>query len=457
MSDDERLFENYSKAPRRVPPAIWTIARLSALAATIALAALLVLRPGFGLALFWGAAIPALPALFALAPGLWRQICPMATLNQAPRRLGLSFARDLPRAAGEASYGIAVGAFTAAILLRAPLLNRDAHLVAVGVVGSLALALAGGLIFKGRSGWCGTFCPLGPIQRDYGQAPAVPVRNGHCPTCVGCQKSCYDFNPNAAAFADIEDPDRRWGGQRLFFAGMMPGLIVGYFAQAQAPAYGQFLRAGVTLAAAAASVGAMEALDRFTSVSRYRLYNSFAAAALVAFYAFAGPLPIAAVARTFGHLPAPSIAFASRWIGVAVAVAIMAMGRRNRRAYDGARRKEGSLALARPAAASAGRANSPIVTDRGTGASFPAIAGSSLLEALEAARIDMPFGCRSGLCGADAVLVIEGGEHLTPPGEDERATLRRLGLEGQARLACVCRATGPVTLERDLSKRAGPG
>jgi nitrite reductase (NADH) large subunit len=86
-----------------------------------------------------------------------------------------------------------------------PLLNHDGWLVAAGIVGVLTLAFVGGLIFAGRSGWCGTFCPLGPIQRTYGQAPLVVVPNGYCPTCVGCQKNCYDFNPRGAIFADLVD------------------------------------------------------------------------------------------------------------------------------------------------------------------------------------------------------------------------------------------------------------
>jgi hypothetical protein len=39
------------------------------------------------------------------------------------------------------------------------------------------------------------------------------------------------------------------------------------------------------------------------------------------------------------------------------------------------------------------------------------------------------------MCGADPVAVCEGMEHLSPPSDDELATLRRLGLEGRARLA----------------------
>jgi hypothetical protein len=37
------------------------------------------------------------------------------------------------------------------------------------------------------------------------------VPNGYCPTCVGCQKNCYDVNP-------------RFDAQRRLFMGLLPGL-----------------------------------------------------------------------------------------------------------------------------------------------------------------------------------------------------------------------------------------
>jgi polyferredoxin len=62
----------------------------------------------------------------------------------------------------------------------------------------VAVAFAGGYLFKGKSGWCSSICPLFPLQRAYGQTPYVTVPNSHCPTCVGCAKNCYDFKPRAA-------------------------------------------------------------------------------------------------------------------------------------------------------------------------------------------------------------------------------------------------------------------
>src|SRR5258708_21787339 len=51
----------------------------------------------------------------------------------------------------------------------------------------------------------------------------------------------------------------------------------------------------------------------------------------------------------------------------------------------------------------------------------------------------MDFGCRMGMCGADPIVVVQGADCLTKPTDDELVTLHRLGLEGRARMACVCR------------------
>jgi NAD(P)H-nitrite reductase large subunit len=47
-----------------------------------------------------------------------------------------------------------------------------------------------------------------------------------------------------------------------------------------------------------------------------------------------------------------------------------------------------------------------------------------------------------GVCGADPIAVTEGMEHLSPIGDDERATLQRLGCAGNTRMACSARMHG---------------
>ena len=462
-----QFFRNYTRLEPRVPMLVWTAARVLVVATTLALAAVLLWRPELGLKLFWGLAIPVVPALLVVAPGLWRQVCPMATLNQLPRLAGLGRALDLPAALKNAAFAVAVGLFLTAVSLRVPLLNHSGAVVGAGILLVLVLAFAGGSVFKGRSGWCGTFCPLAPIQRTYGQAPLIVVRNGYCNPCVGCQKSCYDFNPRAAVFSDVYDDDPRHAAQRRLFMGLLPGLVLGYFLQGAAPAYGtgQYL---ITLAlAVCASAGAYGLAVAFAPASPYRVALAFGALALSAFYWFAGPIIVRTASGLAGLEPSGWVLAASQGTGLVLAAVLTASG-----LFAEARYKATQRAAA-PAAPDGGQGKTQFgggtslrqrladkqgteVTDRQSGISFQVAPDASLLDGIQAAGLKINYGCRAGVCGADPVAVCEGADHLSPPGEDELATLRRLGLEGRARLACMCEVRGPVVIDRDPHSAPAP-
>ncbi len=461
-----QFFRNYTQLETRVPLAVWVAARVVVVGVTLALALLLVLQPELGLKLFWGLAIPLVPALLVIAPGLWRQVCPMATLNQLPRLAGFSRARDLPAGLKSAAFGIAVALFLGAVALRAPLLNHSGLVVGIGILAVLALAFAGGSVFKGRSGWCGTFCPLAPVQRIYGQAPLIVVKNGYCNPCVGCQKSCYDFNPRAAVFSDIYDDDPRHAAQRRLFMGLLPGLILGYFLQqGAAPAYGPAMQALVLFGAGCASAGLYMIAVAFSPANPYRVALAFGTFALCAFYWFAGPTVVRTVCELAGVEAAPGLLEASRGTGIVLAALLAASGLRAERRYSatqrGARAADGQRMTTQIGGATslkdrlAGR-DAAEVTDRGSGIVFQVAPDATLLEAIESAGLKINFGCRAGVCGADAVAVCEGHQNLSPPGEDELATLRRLGLEGRARLACMCAVKGPVLIDRDPQSQPAP-
>jgi len=83
-----------------------------------------------------------------------------------------------------------------------------------------------------------------------------------------------------------------------------------------------------------------------------------------------------------------------------------------------------------------------LISERKSGRSFAADPSRTLLDGIESAGLTIDFGCRMGMCGADPIAIVEGMDQLSPPSNDELATLRRLGLEGRARMACVCKATG---------------
>jgi NADPH-dependent 2,4-dienoyl-CoA reductase/sulfur reductase-like enzyme/ferredoxin len=455
-----QFFSNYTKLETRVPMAAWVAARVVVMGVTLALALLLVLQPEMGLKLFWGLAIPLVPALLVIAPGLWRQVCPMATMNQLPRLAGFSRALELPAALKASAFGIAVALFVGAVALRVPLLNGSGVIVGAGIVAVLALAFAGGSVFKGRSGWCGTFCPLAPVQRTYGQAPLIMVKNGYCNPCVGCQKSCYDFNPRAAVFSDVYDDDPRHAAQRRLFMGLLPGLVLGYFLQGAEPVSSEPTHALILLGSACASAGLYMIAVAFAPANPYRVALAFGTVALCAFYWFAGPTIVRTVAGLVGAEPSALLLQGARGLSFVLAVAMAASGlyaeRRFRATQRGAARSagEGNRVTTQVGGGTSlkdrlASHDAAEVTDRSSGITFQVAPDATLLEAIESAGLKINFGCRAGVCGADPVAVCEGHENLSPPGDDELATLRRLGLEGRARLACMCAVKGPVVIDRD--------
>ena len=65
-------------------------------------------------------------------------------------------------------------------------------------------------------------------------------------------------------------------------------------------------------------------------------------------------------------------------------------------------------------------------------------------------------GCRMGICGADPVAIKDGMECLSGISDDEKATLERLGLAPNTRMACCARVQGPVTVSLKPDKASAP-
>ena len=222
-------FPNYTQIPSRLSLTAWRGIRAIVWLGALVVAGLLIATPDLGLKVMWKGVIPSLPLLFMVAPGVWRNICPLATSNQTPRLLGITKGLNPPKWLKEYGYVIATGSFVGFVILRKIGLDDNGPLSALLLLGAMAGAFAGGMVLKGKSGWCSSICPLLPVQRIYGQTPFALVGNNHCQPCVGCAKSCYDFNPRAAYLADLNDADGYWSGYRKFFVGAFPGLILGFF------------------------------------------------------------------------------------------------------------------------------------------------------------------------------------------------------------------------------------
>ena len=451
----DKPFPTYLEMPARLPAWFWWGFRLATFAVTLLLAWLIATAPETGFALFWKVIIPLLPLSFAVAPGIWRQICPMALMNQLPRTFGFSQERTLPVKVKNLAYFISVLTFFFIVSLRHVFFKNEPAALLALIFGGLALAFLGGVFFKGRSGWCGTFCPLAPIQKAYGHASLVTVRNGYCPTGVGCQKNCFDFNPRAAFMSDLTDTDLWYAGHKKFFVAGLPGFAYGFFTATDPAIIGLGAYYLHLVGWIVTTIGIYMAVRIFVRVSDYMIAAIAAMSALVIFYWFTADGIIGTVMSMLGGTAPPWANEVLVAIVVLVAIRVIRNGRRAEKDFLGLNdpTNEPKVSVKLDAVrAGGGDAAGELVAERASGRSFATDPNRTLLEGIESAGLIQDFGCRMGMCGADAIAIVDGMENLSSPSDDELATLRRLGLEGRARMACVCRAVGgavTIDLETD--------
>lgn len=446
-------FPNYTQLRPVVPAFLWWVLRALTLGLTLFVIFMLFTVPDTGLTLLWQILIPLLPLSFAIVPGLWRNICPMALLNQLPRQFGLSRGVNLPNNWRRLALYFSVVMFLAFILLRRPLLDHSAAALGALLTGALLLALVGGLIFKGRSGWCGTFCPLAPLQKAYGHAPLLLVRNGYCETCVGCQKNCYDFNPRAAFFSDLEDSETEWSEQRKFFIAFLPGLILAYFGSVYPVPTDVLGYLRDMLFPPLASTGIFYLLHNLAQINYFRLASVYAMTALGIFYWHALPVMNDGMYKTFAVALDADLVGLLQYSLPAVGLLVVARSLISEHHFKQSRETTSRASLGKgvdtlkSALAHTDRMTS--VVERASGKQLLVTSGQTLLDALEANELPIMSGCRMGMCGSDPVVIVDGVDNLDPPDENELNTLRRLGLEGKARLACCCRPRAGITIDLD--------
>jgi nitrite reductase (NADH) large subunit len=436
-------FPNYLGMPTRVPLSVWHAVRFVSIAALVAMIGAAVLVPADALTVFWGILVPVLPLVFLVVPGSWRNVCPLAALNQASRNLGVSRAATAPPWLAEYGFVLASGVFVAIVIGRKIWFNDSGPALAVLLTAVAVGAALGGWLLKGKSGWCSSICPLLPVQRLYGQTPFVGVPNSHCRPCVGCTKNCYDFNPRVAYVADMHDPDESFRGYRRFFVAGFPGLVQGFFVVPDVGAIGVGEMVGRVGIWVAASIAVFVLLDTYAKLPANWLPVMAGAAAFSLFYFHtARRLPAAIHSLVGGDWT---------WLTwplrvVTVALALIWVVRSFRVEHDFL----AEVDPAQPVRIDLGRARAALDGDTvevAFGGVVVAVAdGTTLLDAAETAGVAIEAGCRQGVCGADPVAVLDGFARLSAVTAAEADTLARLDLGGTNRMACMARVHGACSV-----------
>jgi len=206
------------------------------LALTILMLSGLAVRPTLTLAILWDMVIPLLPMVFLINPIIWRNVCPLATLNALT---GRGTARRIPdRAMLQRGWMVGIALLAVMVPARRFAFNEDgsALLVAVAVVALLALVL--GMVFSRRSGFCNTICPVLPVEKLYGQSPLLRLPTARCRDCNACSApGCIEL-AGGKSLVQSMGPSRHsaWSRSPLgVFTMAFPGFIIGYFTTTNGP------------------------------------------------------------------------------------------------------------------------------------------------------------------------------------------------------------------------------
>jgi hypothetical protein len=143
---DGLSFPNYTQIPSRLPIRWWQVIRSGSIVVALGVAAMLIAVPDTGLFVMWKVVIPSLPLLFMVAPGVWRNICPLAASNQTPRALGITKAKTAPAWLKEYGYVIAFSLFAGFVVLRRLGLDHSGPWSALLLLGAMTAAFTGGML-----------------------------------------------------------------------------------------------------------------------------------------------------------------------------------------------------------------------------------------------------------------------------------------------------------------------
>jgi len=212
--------------------AIWRVIQVALAAAGVALLPTLIWMPDIGIAIFWNILIPVAPAVLVLIPGVWRNICPMATTGLLPRHFGFSRRKTMPQALRSIFVIISLVALLLIVAFRHVVLNTNGPATALMLAIAAITAFVLGTQYEWRSAWCSSLCPIHPVEKLYGTVPAITVSNTHCTQCEKCVALCPDSTHKMTPMITSTNKIEKTVG-RLLVGGFF-GYVYGWY---QVPDY----------------------------------------------------------------------------------------------------------------------------------------------------------------------------------------------------------------------------
>ncbi|MFN8638767.1 MAG: hypothetical protein U0360_04755 [Dehalococcoidia bacterium] len=266
------------------------IGQAAGVGAVAVLLAGLAVRPVTALFVLWDVVIPVLPAVFVINPMLWRNVCPLATLNSLTGHRGA--VRSLSGLEMQ-RWPVSVALLAILVPGRRFLFNEDGPALALTIAAVGVLALVLGLVYSRRAGFCNTICPVNPVEKLYGQAPLFDLTSARCSDCASCApRGCIDLVGARSAMVSLgnQRADARWLASPFgVFVAAFPGFIAGYFTTHNGPLELAPSIYAHILAFAVASYLLTVVVTRATGASPQRVVRLSGALSVALYYGFSAP------------------------------------------------------------------------------------------------------------------------------------------------------------------------
>lgn len=184
--------------------------------------------PEIGIHAFWNVLIPIAPALFVVSAGLWRNVCPLASVSLISRHLGFAKNNKLPVKRQGRFLLISVILLLLIVPLRHTIFDTNGPATAL-VIGLLAFgAIYFSFQYDMKSAWCSGLCPIHPVEKLYGRKSMLELSNAHCKSCINCVSKCPD---STTAINPITKKKKKVNQNiaGTLIVGGFPGYIWGWF------------------------------------------------------------------------------------------------------------------------------------------------------------------------------------------------------------------------------------
>lgn len=224
------MIKNKLKSGDQLSPKsilIWRIVQTLVWLIGITILFYLLFYPTIGIHLFWNILIPIAPALFVVAVGIWRNVCPMATTALFPRHMNFSKRKKLSLSQTSKLNLIAIISLFVIVPLRHAIFNTSGLATAILIISMGLIAVILGLFYEWKSAWCSGLCPVHPVEKLYGLNNRLTLPNAHCNQCYRCVTPCPDSTLGIDSFSSKKTNYHKVSG--FLMIGAFPGFIWGWF------------------------------------------------------------------------------------------------------------------------------------------------------------------------------------------------------------------------------------